>query len=197
MSDPIKLYPASAGVQAMLEADPSLTADELRAEAIPVLGTVVIEGGLTDAELRASAVPVSGPLTDAQLRATAVPVSGTVSVGNFPATQPVSGSVSVSNFPATPDPEYTHVVATVTASGDTTIHTPGTGLAVRLRSVLVSTEPGAATPPVVSVKLGATEVFRTYGGEMTQRVTGAADAALVIGLTGTGSVAVTAVLEEV
>jgi hypothetical protein len=31
--------------------------------------------GLTDAELRASAVPVSGPLTDAQLRASAVPVS--------------------------------------------------------------------------------------------------------------------------
>ena len=32
-------------------------------------------GGLTDAELRASAVPVSGPLTDAQLRASAVPAS--------------------------------------------------------------------------------------------------------------------------
>jgi len=36
--------------------------------------------------------PVSGPLTDAQLRATAVPVSGTF----FQATQPVSGTVSVS-----------------------------------------------------------------------------------------------------
>lgn len=34
--------------------------------------------GLTDAQLRASPVPVSGPLTDAQLRASAVPVSGTV-----------------------------------------------------------------------------------------------------------------------
>ena len=44
-----------------------------------------------------SAVPVSGPLTDAQLRASAVPVS----VSNFPATQPVSGTVAVSNFPAT------------------------------------------------------------------------------------------------
>ena len=31
--------------------------------------------GLTDAQLRATAVPVSGPLTDAQLRASAVPVS--------------------------------------------------------------------------------------------------------------------------
>jgi hypothetical protein len=53
-------------------------------------------------------LPVTGPLTDTQLRATAVPVSGTVSVSNqptsmsvsnFPATQPVSGSVTVSNLP--------------------------------------------------------------------------------------------------
>lgn len=33
------------------------------------------ESGLTDVQLRASAVPVSGPVTDAQLRASAVPVS--------------------------------------------------------------------------------------------------------------------------
>jgi hypothetical protein len=32
--------------------------------------------GLTDAQLRATPVPVSGPLTDAQIRATALPVSG-------------------------------------------------------------------------------------------------------------------------
>jgi hypothetical protein len=38
----------------------------------------VSTGGLTDAELRATPVPVSGPLTDAELRAVPVPVSGTV-----------------------------------------------------------------------------------------------------------------------
>lgn len=43
---------------------------------------------LTDAELRGTPVPVSGPLTDAQLRAASVPVSGTF----FQATQPVSAS---------------------------------------------------------------------------------------------------------
>ena len=71
-------------------------------------------GGLTNAELRASPVPVSGtvtantglsqPLTDAQLRSSAVPVSGTVGVsGTVPvsgtfwqATQPVSGTVGIS-----------------------------------------------------------------------------------------------------
>jgi hypothetical protein len=46
--------------------------------AMPVSGTVNantgLAQGLTDAELRATAVPVSGPVTDAQLRATPVPV---------------------------------------------------------------------------------------------------------------------------
>lgn len=40
----------------------------------------------------ANPLPVTGPLTDAQLRATPVPVSGTVAVNNFPATQPVSAA---------------------------------------------------------------------------------------------------------
>ena len=52
--------------------DGVLTDAELRASAVPVSGPV------TDAQLRASAVPVSGPVTDAQLRASAVPVSGPV-----------------------------------------------------------------------------------------------------------------------
>ena len=76
-------------------------------------------GGLTDAQLRATPVPVSGtfyqatqpisgsvsitgtaavsgPLTDTQLRATAVPVSGTF----YQATQPISGSVSITGTAA-------------------------------------------------------------------------------------------------
>lgn len=55
-----------------------------------VSGTVTANAGT-------GTMAVSGPLTDTQLRATAVPVSGSF----FQATQPVSGSVSVSNFPAT------------------------------------------------------------------------------------------------
>nr|CAI3971185.1 hypothetical protein ORM20_00136 [Ochrobactrum phage ORM_20] len=57
---------------------------------VKVSGNVAVTGPLTDTQLRATAVPVSGsvgvtgnvavtgPLTDTQLRATAVPVSGTV-----------------------------------------------------------------------------------------------------------------------
>lgn len=48
---------------------------------LTVDGTVAVSGS----------VAVTGPLTDTQLRATAVPVSGTF----YPATQPVSGTVSV------------------------------------------------------------------------------------------------------
>jgi hypothetical protein len=55
-----------------------LTDTQLRATAVPVSGTVTASGPLTDVQLRATAVPISGPLTDAELRATAVPVSGTV-----------------------------------------------------------------------------------------------------------------------
>lgn len=66
---------------------------------VAISGTVSTNTGLTqpltDTQLRAAAVPVSGPLTDAQLRAAAVPVTGTF----WQATQPVSiaGTVNVSN----------------------------------------------------------------------------------------------------
>jgi hypothetical protein len=61
-----------------------LTDTQLRAVAVPVSGTVTATGPLTDTQLRATPVSVSGtvtatgPLTDTQLRATPVPVSGTV-----------------------------------------------------------------------------------------------------------------------
>lgn len=47
-----------------------LTDAQLRATPVPVTG------GLTDAQLRASAIPVTGALTDAQLRASALTVTG-------------------------------------------------------------------------------------------------------------------------
>ena len=75
-------------------ADP-LTDTQLRATAVSVSGTVTANTGLsqplTDTQLRASAVPVNGPLTDAELRATAVPVSGTVTA-NTGLSQPLTDS---------------------------------------------------------------------------------------------------------
>jgi hypothetical protein len=65
--------------------------------------------GLTDAELRALPVPVSGPLTLAQLVGIVVAVSGNVSVLNAidvvdraaRALGVISGAVAITNFPAT------------------------------------------------------------------------------------------------
>jgi hypothetical protein len=61
-----------------------LTDTQLRAATVPISGTVTATGPITDTQIRATPLPVSGtvtatgPLTDTQLRATPVPVSGTV-----------------------------------------------------------------------------------------------------------------------
>jgi hypothetical protein len=78
---------------------------------VSISGTPAVTGPLTDTQLRATAVPVSGtfwqatqpvsgPLTDTQLRAAAVPVSGTF----WQATQPISGSVSITGTAAVSGP---------------------------------------------------------------------------------------------
>jgi hypothetical protein len=58
-----------------------LTDAQLRASAVPVLGTVTADTGLaqplTDAQLRATAVTVTGPLTSAQLTAAALATEAT------------------------------------------------------------------------------------------------------------------------
>lgn len=78
-----------------------LTNTELRAAAVPV------SGPLTDAQIRATALPVSGPLTDAQLRAATLPVSGTF----WQATQPVS--IASAPAPAVSGGAITHAQKTV------------------------------------------------------------------------------------
>lgn len=103
----------------------------------------------------------------------------------------------ISAIPDSGEREYTHVVATVSASGDTTIHTPAAGKSIRLHWIYAINDPAATTPPLIKVKLGATEIYRVWALSKRQRKTGAVDAALVINLTGTGSVAVTAILEEI
>lgn len=57
-----------------------LTDTQLRATAVPV------SGPLTDTQIRATALPVSGPITDAQIRATALPVSGPLTDAQLRAT---------------------------------------------------------------------------------------------------------------
>ena len=93
--------------------------------------------------------------------------------------------------------EYTHVVATVTATGDTVIHTPAAGKAVRLRWIYVISDPASDPAPLINVKLGTATIYRVYALSKRQVKTGDVDAALIINLSTSGSVAVTAILEEV
>ena len=77
-----------------------LTDAQLRASPLAVSGSVTT-GGLTDQQLRATPVPVSGSvttggLTDQQLRATPVPVSGSVNTGGLTDTQLRASAVPVS-----------------------------------------------------------------------------------------------------
>lgn len=73
-----------------------------KVEAVRVLlaATLTITGTVAVLNFPATQ-PVSGPLTDTQLRATPVPVSGTVTVTDGSGPLTVDGSVAVTNFPAT------------------------------------------------------------------------------------------------
>jgi hypothetical protein len=109
-------------------------------------------------------------------------------IDGVPEEQPISDSG---------EREYTHVVATVTASGDTTIHTPAAGKAIRLRWIYAINDPASTNPPLIKVRLGGSELYRVYALSKRQRKTGAVDAPLIINLSAGASVAVTALLEEV
>ena len=90
----------------------------------------------------------------------------------------------------------TAVVATVTASGDTTIHTPASGNAIRLFWVSAINDPDEASTPLIKVLIGSTELYRTYAVAHWEVFEGAANEVLKVNLSAAGSVAVTAHIEE-
>lgn len=100
-----------------------LTDAELRATAVPVTSSA-----LTDTQLRASAVPVSGPLTDTQLRATAVPVSGPLTDTQLrTAPVPVSGPLTDTQLRATAVPISFTQTVTVTSGLSTRLTVTNSG----------------------------------------------------------------------
>ena len=123
-------------------------------------------GGLTDAELRAAPVPitgslevefppslaVTGPVTDAQLRATPVTVSGTVTANVGTGTQPVSGTVTANAgtgpWPVTDNDGSLTVDGTVGISGSVAVTGPVTDAQLRATPVPVSGTFWQATQPV-------------------------------------------------
>jgi hypothetical protein len=100
-----------------------LTDTQLRANAVPVSGTFwqatqPVSGPLTDTQLRASAVTVSGPLTDTQLRASAVPVSGSLSLGSSTGKTLVMKTGTLASVAATAD----QVILTYTVTAGKTFY---------------------------------------------------------------------------
>jgi len=89
------------------------------------------------------------------------------------------------------------VVATVTASGSTTVFTPASGRRVRLRWIYALNDPGSTASPLIKVFLGDEEKYRVYALSKRQIVTGPINGALIINLSEAAEVAVTALLEEV
>lgn len=93
--------------------------------------------------------------------------------------------------------DYTHVIATVTASGSTTLYTPSAGKRVRLRWIYALNDPDNATNPLIKIFLGADEKYRVYAISKRQWTTGPVDGALIVNLSEAASVACTFLLEEI
>lgn len=191
-------------------------------EAITVSGTVALDAptlaALESINALVTNLPADYPLPDAQVAALTPPTTVTAdqgAAGADPWPVDIGGAtVSVSNLQTdaltdtqlratdvntadSGEREYTHVVATVTSVGDTTVHTPASGKAVRLRWIYAINNPTATSAPLIKVKLGATEIYRVWALSKRQVVTGAVNAPLVVNLDAGGIVAVTALIEEV
>lgn len=93
--------------------------------------------------------------------------------------------------------DYTHVVATITASGNTTLYTPSAGKRVRLRWIYALNDPDNSTNPLIKIFLGAEEKYRVYAISKRQWTTGPVDGPLIVNLSEAASVACTFLLEEV
>lgn len=149
--------------------------------------TQAVTGPLTDAQLRASSVPVhlsATPTTDPIDRAGRLlgVISGSVAVSNFPFSQVVTGPltdlelrasdvpVSVSNFPASqnvvitdgtddlPIGADTPLTGLLSASGDTPVLSVPSGSKVLLYHVSFVPTTGATVDQDIVIKIGSTSV---------------------------------------
>lgn len=153
-------------------------------------------------------------------------VAGTVSVTNLPTIQQVSGAVTISDGAGPVTIDGTVVVtnptsnpetglakdttvglrfsggkitktAQVVTPGNTTIHTPASGKAIKLFWVSALNDPDQSASPLIIFKFGANEIYRGYALAHWEVFTGAVDQSLVVNLDSTGDVAVTIHYQEV
>ena len=77
------------------------------------------------------------------------------------------------------------------------MYTPVVGKSVQLRWISAISDPALTASPLIQVFLGAEEKYRVYALSKRQLVTGPINGPLSISLSAAGSVAVTAILEDV
>lgn len=95
------------------------------------------------------------------------------------------------------DVEYPSVKLTAAQPGDNLLLTCPAGKRIVLRRIVAIADPDAGVTPVMSVKLGAEEVFRSVVVSIRQKFTGPANGNLVLNLSEAASVPVTAFYELV
>ena len=95
------------------------------------------------------------------------------------------------------DMEYTAVATTITASGDNIVYTPTTGKRVRLHWIYAINDPLSTTSTKITIKIGTTTYYVAWAISKRQQFTGVINGQLIINLSATGNVAVTAFLEEI
>lgn len=129
-------------------------------------------------------------------------IVGGMSPGEVLTVQP-DGTVGFDPLPGdAADVAVTPIVATVTAAGDTVIHTPAAGMRIRLHWVSAINDPDEAASPLIKIGFGptggpiGTEAYRTYAVAHRQTFESAADEDLIVNLSGAAWVAVTAHIEE-
>jgi hypothetical protein len=168
-----------------------LTDAELRATAVPVSGSVTsIPSGTQDVNVTNGSIAVTGPLTDTQLRATAVPVSGTVTA---------TGPLTDTQLRATP----VAITGTVSVGAAASVATVS-NVSVGTSAVTLSASNAAKTKLVVYnetgtlyVKLGTAASASSYSYKLTANsvleFTGYTGVVTGIKASGTTSVLVTEV----
>lgn len=154
-------------------------------------------GGATEANQDEVISALGGILTELQQKLEAGQ-SVSLDAGTLAALESVNAQVSGTiTSEDSGEREYSHVVATVTNSGLTTIHTPASGKSIRLVWFYAVNDPTATTSTLIDVRLGVRGIYRAWAISKRQRVTGAVNAPLTVTLSNPGTVAVTAIFEEV
>lgn len=132
---------------------PAGAATAARQPALGVAGTASADVITVQGIAGGTALPVSGPLTDSQLRATAVPVSGTF----WQATQPVSGPLTDAQMRATPVP-VSGTVAVTGALTDAELRAAPVDVLGPLTDTELRASPVPVSGPLTDTQLRATAV---------------------------------------